>query len=81
VKAIVSMREETSLCRSEKVEPCHDRDQNFFRVAVPFFKSVQKWFPGFASLQAIFSVHVVWVHFQLNGLSNESVHVSGFGRN
>jgi hypothetical protein len=30
--------------------------------------------------QAIFSVDVMWVHFKFSGFPDESIHVSGFGR-
>ena len=49
-----------------------------FRRLSPFFKHLQKLFPGFAEGQAIFSVHLIWIHFQFNGFPVDSVHVSGF---
>jgi hypothetical protein len=44
----------------------------------PFFKHMPKGFPGFAKGLAVFSIHVVRVHFKFNGFPDESVHVSGF---
>ena len=40
----------------------------------PFFKHVQKGFPRFATGQSIFLIHVVWVHFQVSGFPDGSVH-------
>jgi hypothetical protein len=37
-----------------------------FRWLSAFFMRVQKRFPGFAYRQAIFSIYVVWVHFQFS---------------
>jgi hypothetical protein len=40
---------ETALCWSKEREPFDGRDQSIvFQVAVPFFKLLQKEFPGFA---------------------------------
>ena len=43
-------------------------------------KLVQKGFPRFAEGQAIFSVDVVWVHYEFNSFPDESIHVFGFSR-
>jgi len=45
-----------------------------------FFKWVHKGVPGFAKVQAIFTVNAVLVLFHLSSFHDESVHVSGFTR-
>ena len=35
--------------------------------------------PGFAQCQAVFSIHVEWMHLYFNGLPDETIHVSGLG--
>ena len=52
-----------------------------YSMAVPFFfECVYKRLPGVTQNQAVFPVHVIWMHLYFNGLPDETIPVSCFCR-
>jgi hypothetical protein len=39
---------------------------------------MQQGFPGFAQVESPISVHVIWMHLNFDGFSDETIHVAGF---
>jgi hypothetical protein len=48
-------------------------------LAVSFLSACAAGVPGFAHDQAVLSDEVIRIHLQFNGLSLQSIHVTGFG--
>ena len=49
-------------------------------VAVCLSLGMQQKLPGFAEVESRISVVVIWMHLNLDGFSDEMIHVAGFCR-
>jgi hypothetical protein len=43
-----------------------------------FLEVMQQGLPGFAEVETPISVDVIWMHFNFDGFSDETIHVAGF---